>query len=196
MNPRSKERQIYLSRLSPSLRQKIKEKEKKQTEPRQENASERFRRIVEASGLVIEGIDVGRAITWLNQAQQVITKRSEEITNMPEKDAYVKLATVIQAAIPVNNADPDSVESNLNILRQQIQLQDSDSDQLRSLKVHLINKLSEVLNNPQEGTPGAEEAGQEAGPEAGGEMGGPAAPPGGAGAGAPPAGPGTVPPAQ
>lgn len=200
MNPKNtRERQLYLSRLNPTQRAKAKAAAalEKKPEPKTENAYTRFNRIVEAAEAVVEGIDVGRAITWLNQAQQVITKRSEEITNMPEKEAYTRLATVIQAAIPINNASPDNVESNLSILRQQIQLQDTDSDQLRSIKVHLIDKISEVLNNPQEGTPEAEQAGQEGQEGQPGEAPpGPAAPPGQPGPGAAPAGPGTQPPPQ
>jgi hypothetical protein len=195
MNLRSRERQIYLSRLNPTQRAKIKaaEKEKKEAktakETKTENAGVRFSRIVSESGYVVEGLDVSRAITWLNQAYQTIIDRSEEITMLPEKEEYTKLATVIQAAIPVNNAPPESVASNLNILRQQIQLKEDDSEMLRKLKAHLIKALSEVLANPSGGAPGEDEAGAEApggeapgGPPAPGGAGGPPAPGGGAGA--------------
>jgi hypothetical protein len=197
MNLRSRERQIYLSRLNPTQRAKIKaaEKEKKEAKAgktKTESAGARFSRLVSESGFVVEGLDVARAIVWLNQAYQTIIDRSEEITMLPEKEEYTKLATVIQAAIPVNNATPESVASNLNILRQQIQLKEDDSEMLRKLKAHLIKALSEVLANPQAGAPDADEAGEAppggeeapGGPPPGG--GGPPPPPGGgAGAGAP-----------
>jgi hypothetical protein len=187
MNLRSRERQIYLSRLNPTQRARIKAAEKAKEEgkkakeavvPLKEN---RFSRLLAEAGLVIEGLDVARAIVWLNQAYQTIIDRSEEITMLPEKQEYTQLATVIQAAIPVNNATPESVASNLNILRQQIQLKEDDSEMLRKLKGHLIKALSEVLANPQAGAPDANQAGAEGAPG-----GAPPAPGGGGAMGAPP----------
>src|SRR5262252_11200554 len=157
MNLRSRETRIYLSRLSPTQRAKIKaaEREKREkAEPKKaENAGTRFTRIVAESGLVVEGLDPSQAITWLNQAYQTIVNRSEEITMLPEKEEYTKLATLIQAAIPTSDASPETVSSNLNILRQQIQLKEDDSEMLRKLKAHLIKSISQVLANPQAGTP-------------------------------------------
>jgi hypothetical protein len=177
MNLRSRESRIYLSRLSPSQRAKIKaaekEKREKAAEPKKENAGVRFSRIVAESGLVVEGLDPSQAITWLNQAYQTIVNRSEEITMLPEKEEYTNLATLIQAAIPTSDATPESVSSNLNILRQQIQLKEDDSEMLRKLKAHLIKSISQVLSSPQAGAP---EAGAEGAPPGGG-----APPPGGAG---------------
>jgi hypothetical protein len=195
MNLRSRERQIYLSRLNPTQRARIKAAEKEEREKKAKMAplkENRFSRLLAEAGLVIEGLDVARAIVWLNQAYQTIIDRSEEITMLPEKQEYTNLATVIQAAIPVNNATPESVASNLNILRQQVQLKEDDSEMLRKLKAHLIKSLSEVLANPQAGAPDAAEAGAEAGGAGaatggGGGLGAPPAPAGGAGA-MPPAG--------
>lgn len=191
MNLRSRESRIYLSKLSPTQRAKIKaaeEEKRKKAEPKKEERKG-FVQIVTESGLVIEGLDVARAIVWLNQAYQTIIDRSEEITMLPEKEEYTNLATVIQAAIPVSNATPESVASNLNILRQQIQLKEDDSEMLRKLKAHMIKAISEVLANPQAGAPEAGEAGAPgagAPPPAGGPPGGgagaaPAAPPMGGG---------------
>jgi hypothetical protein len=193
--------------LNPTQRAKVKaaerekrEKEQPQPPPKKaETPGGRFSRLVSESGLVVEGLDVARAIVWLNQAYQTIIDRSEEITMLPEKEEYTNLATVIQAAIPVNNATPESVASNLNILRQQIQLKEDDSEMLRKLKAHLIKSISEVLANPQAGAPEAGEAGAEAGGQGGGPPSGGAAPggpppPTGGAAGGPPAGGGGPPP--
>ena len=116
------------------------------------------------------------AQAWLNRAYQTVLNRSTAIPNLAEKEEYTKLATVIQAAIPVNTATEESVEQNLSILRQQIVVGEGDSETLRKLKTHLISSISEVLAPSEQPTS----------PEGG------AAPPGGEGETPPEGGEGEV----
>jgi hypothetical protein len=100
----------------------------------------------EERGIIFdEALDVAAAQAWLNRAYQTVLNRSTAIPNLAEKEEYTKLATVIQAAIPINNATEESVEQNLSILRQQIVVGEADSETLRKLKSHLISSISEVL---------------------------------------------------
>jgi hypothetical protein len=100
----------------------------------------------EERGIIFdEALDVAAAQAWLNRAYQTVLNRSTSIPNLAEKDEYTKLATVLQAAIPINNATEESVEQNLSILRQQIVIGETDSETLRKLKSHLISSISEVL---------------------------------------------------
>lgn len=157
----NKTRLIYLARLPEHVRAAQKAKlEKKKVIP-VESGYMRMKRLletVEEAILFDEALDVATAQAWLNRAYQTIVDRSEEITNIVEKEEYTKLATVIQAAIPVNNAPEDSVESNLQILRQQIIVGEEDSRTLRKLKMHLITSISEVLVGTADGG-GAEDEG-------------------------------------
>lgn len=147
--------QIYLSRLNASLRRKaLLPKEEKEPETFRPNAFARFEGLVEnleenleeERGIIFdEALDVAQAQAWLNRAYQTTLNRSTAIPNLAEKEEYTKLATVIQAAIPINNATEESVEQSLSILRQQIVVGEEDSEALRKLKSHLISSISEVL---------------------------------------------------
>src|SRR4029077_1097360 len=100
----------------------------------------------EERGIIFdEALDVAAAQAWLNRAYQTVLNRSISIPNLAEKEEYTKLATVIQAAIPINSATEESVEQNLSILRQQIIVGETDAETLRKLKSHLISSISEVL---------------------------------------------------
>lgn len=185
MNPRAKASQIYLARLPRHLREKVGKKQ-----PPQELSSAninpyvRFNSLLEGLEeekpleeergiLVDEALDVAAAQAWLNRAYQTVLNRSTSIPNLAEKEEYTKLATVIQAAIPINNATEESVEQNLSILRQQIVVGEEDSETLRKLKSHLISSISEVLTPTEQptspegvgATPPGEEAPGEAPPE-------------------------------
>jgi hypothetical protein len=156
MNPRAKASLIYLARLPRHLHAKA-----GKAIPPQElgsanaNAYARFNTLLEGleeedlgeerSIIFDEALDVAAAQAWLNRAYQTVLNRSTSIPNLAEKEEYTKLATVIQAAIPVNAATEESVEQNLSILRQQIVVGEQDSESLRKLKSHLISSISEVL---------------------------------------------------
>jgi hypothetical protein len=156
MNPRAKASQIYLARLPRHLREKV----GKRTPPQELTSANvnpyvRFNNLYESleeenleeeRGILFdEALDVAAAQAWLNRAYQTVLNRSTSIPNLAEKDEYTKLATVLQAAIPINNATEESVEQNLSILRQQIVVGEQDSETLRKLKSHLISSISEVL---------------------------------------------------
>jgi hypothetical protein len=169
---------IYLSRLPRKARERFIAKQnegkpKPKAPPSEPNAFLRFNKKV--SEAVVEALDVGTTQAWLNRAYQTILNRSTSISNLSEKDQYVKLASVVQAAIPVNNASADNVEQNLQILRQQITITEQDSEGLRKLKSHLISSIGEVLSPTEGEAPGGEaapEGGEEMGGPPGGEMGG------------------------
>jgi hypothetical protein len=158
MNPRDKGWQIYLARLPRHLRDKA----GKATPPQElssanANAYARFNVLLEnleeeKSIIFDEALDVAAAQAWLNRAYQTVLNRSTQIPNLAEKDEYTKLATVLQAAIPINNATEESVEQNLSILRQQIVIGEQDSETLRKLKSHLISSISEVLTPTEQPT--------------------------------------------
>jgi hypothetical protein len=151
MNPRDKAWQVYLAKLPRHLQAKV----GKRTPPQElssanANAYARFNALLEnleeeKSIIFDEALDVAAAQAWLNRAYQTVLNRSTQIPNLAEKDEYTKLATVLQAAIPINNATEESVEQNLSILRQQIVIGETDSETLRKLKSHLISSISEVL---------------------------------------------------
>jgi hypothetical protein len=209
MNSRAKASQIYLARLPRHLREKV----GKPTPP-QELSSEntnsyvRFHALYEGleeepleeeRGIIFdEALDVAAAQAWLNRAYQTVLNRSISIPNLAEKEEYTKLATVIQAAIPINSATEESVEQNLSILRQQIIVGETDSETLRKLKSHLISSISEVLAPTEQPTSpegvGATPPGEGAPGEEGLPMEEPTANPALAGAGTanpnPPGGPG------
>jgi len=142
---------IYLARLPVHLRRKaLAPKEEIKEEVAGPNAFARFSSLVEEleedrSIIFDEALDVAAAQAWLNRAYQTVLNRSTQIPNLAEKEEYTKLATVIQAAIPINTATEESVEQNLSILRQQIVIGEQDSETLRKLKSHLITSISEVL---------------------------------------------------
>jgi hypothetical protein len=147
--------------------------------PAQKKASVMKYRTKGESSVVDEALDIARAQAWLSRAYQTVIDRSQTINSIPEREAYTKLATIIQAAKPMNDAPPETVESNLQILRQQIVIGEQDSEMLRKLKNHLINSINEVLIPGQEGAASDEMGGGE--PMPGGTPGGAPAPaPGGA----------------
>ena len=204
MNPRAKASQIYLARLPRHLRAKVgKSLPVQELTSANTNPYTRFNALYEGleeeKGLIFdEALDVAAAQAWLNRAYQTVLNRSTSIPNLAEKEEYTKLATVIQAAIPINNATEESVEQNLSILRQQVVVGDQDSETLRKLKSHLVSSISEVLapteqptspegvatGAPGEGAPGEEELPPEGEPNAdpalaGGGTANPNPPPGG-----------------
>lgn len=193
MNHRDRARQIYLARMSPTLQRQAQEKKDSPASTAPLNQYMRFHALVESIG---EALDVATAQAWLNRAYQTVLNRSTQIPSLSEKEAYSKLANVIQAAIPISSATEEDVEQNLALLRQQIIIGEGDSEVLRKLKSHLITSLSEVLSPTQKESPEEEQAGApgEMPPPGGGggEMGGP--PPAG-GPGGPPGGgpPGEMP---
>jgi hypothetical protein len=151
MNPRDRAYQIYLAKLPRHLHAKVGKRF-----PVQELSSENispytrfnalFEGLEEERGIIFdEALDVAAAQAWLNRAYQTILNRSTSIPNLAEKEEYTKLATVVQAAIPINNATEESVEQSLSILRQQIVVGEEDSETLRKLKSHLVTSISEVL---------------------------------------------------
>jgi hypothetical protein len=174
---------LYLARLPVYLRRKaLAPKEAISEEAPRSNAFARFSRLVdnltenleEERGIIFdEALDVAAAQAWLNRAYQTVLNRSTAIPNLAEKEEYTKLATVIQAAIPVNTATEESVEQNLSILRQQIVVGEQDSETLRKLKSHLISSISEVLSPTEQPTSpegvGAPPGGEEGAPPEGGE---------------------------
>lgn len=85
------------------------------------------------------------AQTWLNRAYQTIIGRSETINSLSEREEYTKVAHSVQAALPMSNATTESLASNLQLLRQQLQVSEQDSHALRTLKQHLITSIDEVL---------------------------------------------------
>jgi hypothetical protein len=146
---------VHLRRKALAPKEEIKE------EAPRSNAFARFSRLVdnltenleEERGIIFdEALDVAAAQAWLNRAYQTVLNRSTQIPNLAEKEEYTKLATVIQAAIPVNTATEESVEQNLSILRQQIVVGEQDSETLRKLKNHLISSISEVLSPTEQPT--------------------------------------------
>jgi hypothetical protein len=151
MNPRDKTWQIYLARLPRHLRAKAgKSLPPQELSSANTNSYTRFNALLEGleeeRGIIFdEALDVAAAQAWLNRAYQTVLNRSTAIPNLAEKEEYTKLATVLQAAIPINNATEESVEQNLSILRQQIVVGETDSEALRKLKSHLISSISEVL---------------------------------------------------
>jgi hypothetical protein len=193
MNSKSRENLIYLARLPKNLRDKKKAKAAPAVEVKEDNTYVRMRKLMDAvdrgPGLLFgEALSVPEAQAWLNRAYQTIIGRSETINSLPEREEYTKLANLIQTATPISNATAESVESNLQILRQQIQVGEQDSHALRTLKQHLITSIGEVLAPPDEETPpeeGAPPPGEEGIP-GGEEMGPPGQggppPPGGGGA--------------
>jgi hypothetical protein len=183
MNSKSRANLIYLSRLPKKLQAKKAPKFQPAAEAK-ENTYVRMRKLMDTvdrgSGLLFgEALSVPEAQAWLNRAYQTIIGRSETINSLPEREEYTKLANLIQTATPVSNATAESVESNLQILRQQIQIGEQDSEGLRKVKQHLISSIGEVLAPPAEETP----------PAAPGAEGGAGAPPGAdTGMGGPPGG--------
>jgi hypothetical protein len=209
MNPRAKASQIYLARLPRHLREKVgKRIPPQELDSAAANSYTRFNALYESLGeenleeergiIFDEALDVAAAQAWLNRAYQTVLNRSISIPNLAEKEEYTKLATVIQAAIPINNATEESVEQNLSILRQQIVVGDEDSETLRKLKSHLVSSISEVLAPTEQPTSpegvGATPPGEGAPGEEGLPMEEPTANPALAGAGTanpnPPGGPG------
>jgi hypothetical protein len=198
MNPKSRANLIYLSRL-PKKMQAAKLPKAKPAAEAKDNTYVRMRKLMDhvdkGPGLLFgEALSVPEAQAWLNRAYQTIIGRSETINSLPEREEYTKLANLIQTATPISNATAESVESNLQILRQQIQVGEQDSHALRTLKQHLITSIGEVLAPPDEETPPEEGAPDEMGggdptlePEVPGP-GGAGAPPGGGGAAPPPLG--------
>jgi hypothetical protein len=166
--------QIYLARMPVSFRRKaLAPKEERKEEVPGPNAFARFSRLVEGleeerSLIFDEALDVAAAQAWLNRAYQTVLNRSTSIPNLAEKEEYTKLATVIQAAIPINTATEESVEQNLSILRQQIIIGETDSESLRKLKSHLISSISEVLAPTEQPTSPEGVAAPPEGAEAGG----------------------------
>src|ERR1700747_1736130 len=142
MNPRDKAWQIYLAKLPRHLQVKA----GKATPPQElssanANAYARFNVLLEKleeekSIIFDEALDVAAAQAWLNRAYQTVLNRSTSIPNLAEKEEYTKLATVIQAAIPINNATEESVDKNLSILRQQIVMREPDSETCGKLQSH------------------------------------------------------------
>lgn len=195
MNAKDKARQIYLARLPQNLRKARMGTTEQPTIKVVESGYMRMNRLFENIqgeildlGIFGEALSVVAAQSWLNRAYQTIVDRSEEITNLPEKQEYTNLATIIQSAIPVSTATEESVEQNLQILRQQIVVGNQDSKTLRKIKMHLITSIGEVLLPPEnEQTP--EEGGM---PPESGEAGGP--PPEGEPPGGAPPPPGGAPP--
>jgi len=182
MNPRAKASQIYLARLPRHLREKVgKSPPVQELSSANVNPYTRFHNLIESleeeplkeeRGIIFdEALDVAAAQAWLNRAYQTVLNRSTSIPNLAEKEEYTKLATVIQAAIPINNATEESVEQNLSILRQQIVVGETDSETLRKLKSHLVSSISEVLSPTEQPTSpegvGATPPGEEPPPEGG-----------------------------
>ena len=168
MNHKSRANLIYLSRLPKKL-QAAKMPKVKPAEAKV-NTYVRMRKLMDivekGPGLLFgEALSVPEAQAWLNRAYQTIISRSEKINSLPEREEYVNLASLIQKATPISNATAESVESNLQILRQQIQIGEQDSESLRKVKQHLITSIGEVLAPPDEQSP--EEPGAGAPPEAG-----------------------------
>ena len=176
MNRRTKASQIYLARLPRHLHAKVgKSLPVQELSSANVNPYTRFNALLEGleeeRGIIFdEALDVAAAQSWLNRAYQTVLNRSTSIPNLAEKEEYTKLATVIQAAIPINNATEESVEQNLSILRQQIIVGETDSETLRKLKSHLISSISEVLAPTEQPTspegvatpaPGEEAPGEE-----------------------------------
>jgi hypothetical protein len=95
--------------------------------------------------IVNEMVSKEQVRAWLDRAQSVISERSDQIHTTEEKEKFLTLSSVIKNFTPVAEASDEDVMRSLNNLKQNIKVEENDSDHLSSVKRHLVAEIEKML---------------------------------------------------
>jgi hypothetical protein len=106
---------------------------------------EKAQKLTESLGAIKEAANAQDAKAWLEKAYLVVSERSDLIENVEEKRAFQELASLLKESIPLPEASDEDVQRGLSILRQRIHVATEDSEQLRTVKKHLLGEIGKIL---------------------------------------------------
>jgi hypothetical protein len=103
------------------------------------------KKIQESATTVTETVSSKEVRAFLERASSVVSERSDQIHNTDERDSFLLLSNLIKDHTPLPEATDEDVMRSLASLKQQIVVDEKDSDHLSAVKNHLRAEIDKML---------------------------------------------------